>query len=214
MEKEDLDVQKKEVAYFMRRLYHKNLTTTSGGNISIKLMCGKILITPSGTDKARMKSDQIGLLSFSGENLTPHLTPSMESRLHIAVYNQRPDITAIIHAHPPISTAFTAMRKSINCTLTSEARAILGTPMVAPYALMGTALLADQVAETAKLANVILMENHGVICLGQSLLAAFDRMEVLEAAAKMTLITELLKGKKELSPQKLREIDDLLATNF
>jgi L-fuculose-phosphate aldolase len=211
MEKEDLNEQKKEVAYFMRRLYNKNLTTTSGGNISIKLKYGKILITPSGTDKARMKSDQIGLLSFAGENLTPHLKASMESRMHIAVYNQRPDIKAIIHAHPPIATAYTAMRKSINCTLTSEARAILGKPMVAPYALMGTALLADRVAETVKHANVILMENHGVICLGQSLLAAFDRMEVLEAAAKMTLITELLKGKKELSPQQLREIDDLLA---
>jgi L-fuculose-phosphate aldolase len=211
MKKENLDVQKKEVAYFMRRLYNKNLTTTSGGNISIKREDGLILITPSGTDKGRMRSDRVGILSIAGENQTPHLKPSMESGMHIAIYNRRPDIKAIIHAHPPIASAYTAMRKSINCTLTSEARAILGTPMVAPYALMGTSLLADRVAETVKHANVILMENHGVICLGQSLLAAFDRMEVLEAAAKMTLITELLKGKKELNPQQLKEIDDLLA---
>jgi L-fuculose-phosphate aldolase len=135
----------------------------------------------------------------------------MESRMHIAVYNQRPDIKAIIHAHPPVATAYTAMRLSINCTLTSEARTILGIPMVAPYALMGTPLLAERVAETAKQTNVVLMENHGVICLGKNLLAAFDRLEVLEAAAKMTLITELLKVKRELNPQQLREIDDLLA---
>jgi L-fuculose-phosphate aldolase len=211
MNKEKLDVQKKEVAYFMRRLYNRNLTTASGGNVSIKLEDGRMLITPSATDKARMKSDQIGVLSLAGENQTPFLKLSMESGMHIAVYNQRPDISAIIHAHPPIASAFTALCKSINCTLTSEARAILGTPVVAPYALMGTPLLADRVAETVKQANVILMENHGVICLGQSLLAAFDRLEVLEAAAKMTLITELLKGKKELNPKQLREIDDLLA---
>lgn len=211
MEKDKLDATKKEVAYFMRRLYNKNLTTTSGGNVSVKLEDGRMLITPSATDKARMKSDQIGILSLAGENQTPHLKLSMESGMHIAIYNKRPDINAIVHAHPPIASAFTAMRKSINCTLTSEARAILGTPVLAPYALMGTPLLADRVAETVKQANVILMENHGVICLGQSLLAAFDRLEVLEAAAKMTLITELLKGKKELNPQQLREIDELLA---
>jgi len=211
MNKDKLDGYKKEVAYYMRRLYNKNLTTTSGGNVSIRLEDGRLLITPSATDKGRMKSDQIGILSFKGENQTPDLKLSMESGMHVAVYNKRQDINAIIHAHPPIASAFTAMRKSINCTLTSEARAILGTPVVAPYALMGTPLLADRVAETVKHANVILLENHGVICLGHSLLAAFDRLEVLEAAAKMTLITELLKGKKELKPQQLREIDDLLA---
>lgn len=205
------DGQKKEVAYFMRRLYNKGLTTTSGGNISLKLEDGRILITPSATDKARMKSDQIGLLSSTGKNRTPHLKLSIESGMHIALYGKRPDIKAIIHAHPPIASAFTALRKNINCTLTSEARAILGTPVMAPYALMGTPLLADRVAIAVKHANVILLENHGVICLGSTLLAAFDRMEVLEAAARMTLITELLKGKKELNPQQLREIDDLLA---
>ena len=110
-----------------------------------------------------------------------------------------------------LPSAFTALHRSINCTLTSEARAILGMPKMAPYALMGTPLLADLVAENAADTNVILLENHGIICLGQTLLAAFDRMEVLEAAAKMTLITELLKEKKELNPRQLREIDDLLA---
>jgi L-fuculose-phosphate aldolase len=211
MNNDYLDACKKEVAYLMRRLYNKNLTTTSGGNVSMRLEDGRLLITPSATDKGRMKSDQIGLLSMTGENQTPHLKLSMESGMHIAVYEKRPDVNAIIHAHPPVASAFTALHTSINCTLTSEARAILGIPVVAPYALMGTPLLADRIADMVQHANVILMENHGVLCLGDSLLAAFDRIEVLEAAAKMTLITELLKGKKELNPQRLREIDDLLA---
>lgn len=211
MQETKLNEYKKEVAYFMRRLYSKNLTTTSGGNISLKLDNQRILITPSGLDKGRMKSDQIGLLSMNGENYTPGLKPSMESGMHIAIYKKRPDIKAIVHAHPTIASGFTALHKSINCTLTAEARAILGTPKTASYALMGTPALAAIVAETSADVNVILLENHGIICLGENLLGAFDRIEVLEAAAKMTLITELLKEKKELSPQRLKDIDTLLA---
>jgi L-fuculose-phosphate aldolase len=211
MNEKKLNGYKKEVAYFMRRLYNKNLTTTSGGNISFKIDADRLLITPSALDKGRMKSDQIGLLTMSGENKTSSLKLSIESGMHLAIYKKRPDIQAIVHAHPPIASSFTALHRCINCTLTSEARAILGIPRTAPYALMGTALLADIVAENATDTNVILMENHGIICLGKTLLAAFDRMEVLEAAAKMTLITELLKEKKELSPIQLREIDNLLA---
>ena len=211
MKTELLNGYKKEVAYFMRRLYNKNLTTTSGGNISFRLDDNRLLITPSATDKGRMKSDQIAVLTMKGKNQTTVLKPSIETGMHIAVYQKRPDIKAIVHAHPPVASAFTALQRSINCTLTSEARAILGVPGMAPYALMGTPLLADLVAEKAIGTDVILLENHGIICLGQTLLAAFDRMEVLEAAAKMTLITELLKEKKELNPRQLREIDDLLA---
>jgi L-fuculose-phosphate aldolase len=211
MTAELLNKYKKEVAYFMRRLYDKNLTTTSGGNISFRLDDDRLLITPSATDKGRMKSDQIGVITMSGKNQKSVLKPSIEAGMHIAIYYKRPDIKAIVHAHPPVASAFTALNRSINCTLTSEARAILGIPRQAPYALMGTPLLAERVAENAIDTSVILLENHGIICLGQTLLAAFDRMEVLEAAAKMTLITELLKEKKELNPSQLREIDDLLA---
>jgi L-fuculose-phosphate aldolase len=211
MKADILNENRKEVAYFMRRLYSKNLTTTSGGNISFRLDDNRLLITPSATDKGRMKSDQISVLRMTGENQTSLLKPSIETGMHIAIYHKRPDIKAIVHAHPPVASGFTALHRNINCTLTAEARAILGIPRIAPYALMGTSLLADLVAENAVDTNVILLENHGIICLGPTLLAAFDRMEVLEAAAKMTLITELLKEKRELNPDQLREIDDLLA---
>jgi len=148
---------------------------------------------------------------MTGENMTPSLKPSIESGMHIAIYKKRPDVNAIVHAHPTVATAFTALHKSINCTLIAEARAILGTPKLAPYALMGTPSLADIVAESIADTNILLLENHGIICLGNTLLAAFDRMEVMEAAAKMTLISDLLNDKKELNPRQLREIDDLLA---
>ena len=209
MKEEDLIKAKKEVAYFMKRLYKKNLTTTSGGNISFRFNNNTILVTPSELDKARIKGKQIGAISMEGNSLVPDMKLSIETAMHLEIYKKRPDIKAIIHAHPPISSSFTAMNKKINCSLIAEAYFILGSPQVAPYALMGTKLLADIVAEKAIHTDTILMLNHGIICLGESLLRAFNKMEVVEAAAKMTLITELMKDARQLTPEQLKELDNL-----
>jgi L-fuculose-phosphate aldolase len=212
----ELKYLQKEIACFMRRLYDRGLTTASGGNISIRLK-DEILITPSALDKGCIKAKHIGMISIKGENLTPGLKPSIESGMHLAIYQMRPDVNAIVHAHPPTATTFTAINKEINCTLIAEARAVLGQPEMAPYALMGTEELAATAAAaavkkdpaTAMKPNVILLENHGVICFGKDLLTAFDRMEVLECAAKMTLISTLMGGAKPLSAGQLVEIDAL-----
>jgi L-fuculose-phosphate aldolase len=202
---------RKEVARFMRRLYKRGLTSALGGNISIRLQEG-ILITPSGLDKETIKGDQIGLISYTGENLSAGLKPSIEYAMHLAIYRSRPDVCAIVHAHPPLATSFTALQKNIDCSITAEVRAILGTPVKAPYALMGTELLANQVAKSAALggSQVILMENHGIVCLGKDLLSAFDRMEVLEFAAKMTLVTGFIGNTHTLSREQMQEIDKLV----
>jgi len=204
---------RKEVARFMRRLYNRGLTTASGGNISVRLEKG-IFITPSALDKGLIRSKQVGMLTWEGKNLTPELKPSIESAMHLAIYQKRPDVKAIVHAHPPVATSFTAMRKAIDCTLIAEARAVLGTPVIAPYALMGTAELAAVAAAAAVAVadkpNVILLENHGIVCLGKDLLTAFDRLEVLEAAAKMTLITSIMGDVSPLIKEQLGEIDKLV----
>ena len=202
--------ERKDVAVFMKRLYDRKLTTASGGNISL-LVGDKILITPSQVDKGRVKSSEICILSRDGENLTSHLTLSMESQMHLEVYRKREDIKAIVHAHPLFATSFTVSEKSINTNLIGEARAVLGEPVKASYALMGSRSLAEIVAEACQNANVILMENHGILTLGNTLLQAYDRMEVLEVSAKMTLITDILGKKKELSIAELDEIDKLFA---
>ncbi len=204
----NFEKEKQETAFFMRRLYERGLTTCSGGNVSQR--AGDIiLITPSQTDKGFIKADEIAEIHINGENLTPHLCPSMETELHLAVYRNREDVNAIVHAHPVTATAFATTNKEINCKLTGETRAIIGIPINAPYAIMGSTSLADKVAEAAMQANVVLMENHGIICFGKNLLFAFDRMEVLEAAAKQTLITQLLGDKKEIPLSDLNEIDNL-----
>jgi L-fuculose-phosphate aldolase len=103
------------------------------------------------------------------------------------------------------------MQKEINCALIAEARIILGTPAITKYALAGTEELAAAITLAAeKNANVILLKNHGIVCLGQDLLTAFNRLEVLETAAKMTVITELMGSVKPLNKEQLREIDEML----
>jgi L-fuculose-phosphate aldolase len=198
----------KMVAYFMRRLYERNLTTTSGGNVSQRVD-DLILITASQTDKATIDESQIGIVSITGENLTPNLKISMEAKMHQAVYQSRPDVKAIVHAHPVFATSFAIARKEIKTNLSGEARAILGKPVMASYELMGTRELADKVAHVSLSGNVILMENHGILTVGESLLQAYDRMEVLEASAKMTFITSILGNAKELSESELNAIDKL-----
>ncbi len=201
--------QRKEVARFMRRLYRLGLTTTSGGNISSRVSEDIIVITPSATDKGRMKWKEVGVISILGENLTPDLKPSIEYALHLNIYKKRADVVAIVHAHPVFASSFTAMKFPINTSLTAEARAICGEPLFVPYALMGSVELADIVAEHSLDADILLLENHGILTTGATILQAFDKLEVLENAAKMTLIIEMKGKKRMLSPSRIHEIDRL-----
>lgn len=199
--------ERKEVARFMRRLYKNGLTTTSGGNISLRISDDIIIITPSATDKGRMRWREVGVLNIIGENLTPDLKPSIESEMHLSIYKKKKETKAIVHAHPVCASAFTAMRCKINTDLTAEARAILGDPMAVTYALMGTGELATLVAEKVMHSDVLLLENHGILTTGSNLLQAFDKIEVLENAARMTLIADMTKKKSPLSKSRILQID-------
>ena len=199
---------KKEIAYFMRRLYRQKLSTTSGGNISAREN-GFIYITPSEVDKGEMKTEQVGKVDLEGNIIESSHKLSIETAMHLAIYKARPDIKAIVHAHPPYATSYASSNKKLNSALTSEGRLILGNIAYADYALMGTDDLAKVVAKASIDSNVILMENHGVIALGKSLLKAFDRLEVLEFTAKMNFITETLNMRVPLTKEQLTEIDKL-----
>ena len=194
---------------FMRRLYRQGLTTTSGGNISLKISDDIILITPSATDKGRMRWKEVGIMNMKGENLIPALKPSIENEMHLSIYRKNKDVKAVVHAHPVFASAFTATKFTINTNLTAEARAICGDPLFVPYALMGTKELASLTAESTAKSDVLLLENHGVLTIGKGLLQAFDKLEVLENAAKITLIVELTKMKSPLTKPRIREIDKL-----
>lgn len=207
--KEKYKSERKEVARFMRRLYKHGLTTTSGGNISLRLSEELILITPSATDKGRMKWKEVGIVGIFGENHTPHLKPSMETAMHLAIYKKRNDVLAIVHAHPVFASLFTAIKAKINTNLTAEAKAILGNPLFVRYALMGSAALAEVAAENAMKSDILLLENHGILTTGTNILQAFDKIEVLENAAKMTLMAEMTGKKRPLDKTRILELEKL-----
>jgi len=207
--KKKYKAERKEVARFMRRLYRHGLTTTSGGNISIRLSDELILITPSATDKGRMKWKEVGIITISGENLTPGLKPSIETEMHLSIYKKKKEVLAIVHAHPVFASLFTAIKSKINTSLTAEAKAILGDPLLVRYAVMGSVALAEVAAENILKSDILLLENHGILTTGSNLLQAYDKIEVLENAAKMTLMTEMTGRKRPLDKVRILELERL-----
>lgn len=206
-----MNEQKEAVADCMNRLYRQGLTTTSGGNISLRVPGGLVLLTPSATDKGNMNAAQIAVIGIDGINHTPALKPSIETSMHLEIYKRHSHVQAIVHAHPPMASTFVAARKPINVRLIAETYAIVGEPVIAPYALMGSPELAASVAGSIKKdTTCVLMENHGVLCVGDTLLQAFDRIEVLENAARINLYVAQLGGGVELDEIQLREIDDMM----
>ena len=186
----DTDKYKNELAAFMRRLYRQKLTTTLGGNLSMLLPDGNMIITSSGTDKGEIQKDDIGTMDLDGNIIGKPFTPSIETKMHTALYKVRPDIKAVVHAHPVTACAFAATSAEINYKLTVETYVIIAKIAYAKYFPMGTKELAWEVADKARNANCIIMKKHGALTVGKSLLEAFDRLEILENAAQMTLLTE------------------------
>jgi len=201
--------ERKQVAAIMRRLYRQGLTTCSGGNISLRVDDDRFLITPSTLDKGKINYRQIAVMTLSGENLSPGLKPSIEADMHQRILRYRKDINAVVHAHPKHASFFTATEtRKIRTDLLAEARFVLGEPAFAPYALMGTPELGKNLEYAlAGRACVALLENHGVLTIGKTLLEAFDRIEVLEAAAEITLMAGCSVKPSPLDDRRLSEID-------
>ena len=187
------DEKRAEVARIMKRIYDRGLTTATGGNVSVR--SGSVmLITPSGKDKASLSADDIAIVSIdTGENLTPEKKLSIETEMHRGVYIARPDVGAVVHSHPVFASLFSASRTPVDTAIIAESYYLLGDVQKVPYALMGTAELAERVAEYAgKGSMALLLENHGAIAFGHDLLSAFDRLECLEQSAKLTFLSRTI----------------------
>lgn len=201
--------EKNEISGFMQRLYNKGLTTCSGGNISLRISEKNMLITPSRTDKGNLSPEEICALDMDGNITISGINISMESKFHMAIYKKRPDINAIVHAHPVYATAFSLSDEKFDTSLTGETRALLGTPVIAGYKLMGTEELAAEVSSVCEHSNVIIMKHHGIITVGKTLFEAYDRMELCEVNAKMLYISRIMGFSARLSKNQLDEIDML-----
>ena len=188
--------QREMVANTMNRLFARGLTTVSGGNISFRINDELFCITPSALDKSCLTADLIAIVGFDGTNHTPHLKLSIESEIHRLVLINRPDINAVVHSHPIYASTFSTLEgeNKILANLTAEAYFFLKDVINVPYHLMGTGPLASEVAKYSKDYDVMLMQNHGAIVLAKDLLGGFDKMDLLERSAQMTIVAKQLES--------------------
>lgn len=176
-----------QITLIMFRIYERVLTTTSGGNLSIIDEDGNIWITPAGVDKGLLKPSDIVCVKKDGTVIGDH-KPSSEYPFHLAIYRKRPDIKAIVHAHPPGLVAFSIVRKTPDTRILPQTFSLCGEIGYAPYALPGTEELGQSIAnEFGKGVSVVIMENHGTVIGGTDISDAYQKFESIEVSARSIL---------------------------
>lgn len=196
-----------QITEIIRRIYASGLTTTSGGNISIKDPEGNIWVTPSAIDKGSLQRKDIVCVSPDG-SVSGHYKPSSEFPFHKAIYEARPDIKAVIHAHPPALVSFSIVRKMPDMNIIPQAKHVCGPMGYAKYALPGGKELGVNIAEEFKKGFMsVIMENHGTVVGGLDLKDAFVRFETLEFSARTIINASTIDSPLYLSDNQIEAFE-------
>lgn len=169
------------------RLYQRGFVAANDGNLSIKVSSNEIWTTPTGVSKGFMTKDMLVKVDPSGHILEGHCKPSSELKMHLRIYAEAPEVQAVVHAHPPVSTTFAVAGIPLDRPVLQEAVVQLGIVPIAPYAPPGSEALAESVAPFCKLARGLLLEYHGAVTWGSSIEQALNRMESMEHYATILL---------------------------
>ena len=192
-----------QISTIITRIYNYGMTTTSGGNISLLDEEGNIWITPAGVDKGNLRFQDIVCITNDG-NIEGFHQPSSEFPFHKAIYDNRPDINAIIHAHPPALVAFSIVRKIPDTNIIPQAKHVCGSVGYAKYELPGSDKLGKSIASSFLDGyDVVIMENHGVVVGGIDLAEAFQKFETLEFCARSTIEASAVGNVKSLDDEQI-----------
>jgi len=196
-----------QITTIISRIYKRGMTTTSGGNISIIDENGDIWVTPSAIDKGSLSASDIICVKKDGTIIGKH-KPSSEFPFHKAIYEVRPDIKSVIHAHPPALVSFSIVRQIPNTNIISQAKHICGPIGYADYELPGSEKLGEVIAEEFKKGyKAIIMENHGTVLGGSDLSDAFERFETLEFCARTIVYGSQIGEPKYLTDAQIDEFE-------
>jgi L-fuculose-phosphate aldolase len=198
-----------EIVRFGKLLHQTGLVAATDGNLSVRLGDGTFLCTPTVMSKGLMEADDLVIVDAHGHKVGGRRNVSSEIAMHLFIYRRRPDVGAVVHAHPPTATGFAAAGMPLDSALCSEIVITLGTVPLANYETPGTPELAEGLAPLVGDHDAILMANHGVVTYGVDLLTAYMNMETVEHYAKIALVTHTLGKQQPLSDvhvNKLREI--------
>lgn len=197
-----------DIVQIGRMMAEKGWIAASDGNISARLPDGRVLATPAGACKGMLTEDHPIVCGLDGKKIEGKGQPTSELHMHLTIYTMRPDVKAVVHAHPPVATGFAAAGRDLNLGLLPEVIVGLGSVPLAPYGTPGTPALGESLLPYVEHHDAALLANHGAVAWGEELLQAFFRLDKVEHFARITLVAELLGGARAL-PR--REIERLFA---
>jgi L-fuculose-phosphate aldolase len=194
-----------EIVAVCCRLYDRGLIAGQDGNVSVRLQSGHILVTPAGLSKVDVTPDDLVELSLDGTQVTEGPAASSEVGMHLRIYRERPDVRAIVHAHPPVATAFGVAGRDFMDAVLPEVIFHLGRVPLVPFALPGTPALGDAMAPFLADHDAFLLASHGATTVGPTLRLAHQRMESLEHAAR------ILQAAEQIGPVTPLRAEDIAA---
>src|SRR5262249_48202069 len=174
------------------RLYQKCLIAAGDGNVSCRLGEDRVLVTPTGFHKGYIHPQDLIVTDLGGRRKRGEHLPSSEFQMHALCYAERPDVGAVVHAHPPLAVALALAGVSLSEPVLSEACLVLGPILTAPYSTPTTDEVPRVLRPYVRQANAVVMDRHGALTYGRSLDEAYNRMEAMEHAAKITHAARLL----------------------
>lgn len=196
------------------RVAEKGFVTATDGNVSARLPNGNILATPTSINKGFVTINDLIEVSINGVQISGSRQPSTEMDMHLFIYNNRSDVNAVVHCHPPFATGFATARIPLNECLFPEVIVNFGAIPLAPYATPSTQEVSDSIAPFVKNADAILLANHGVVTYGKDLWDAYFKMEKAEHAAHITFVARMLGGEKPLNSEQLQLLRNISVESY
>ena len=189
-----------------RLIYQKGWVAANDGNISVRLDDRRILCTCTGVSKGMMTPADLVVCDLEGDKIEGSRERTTEIGMHLTIYQMRPDVSAVVHAHPPVATGFAVAGRALDQALLPEVVVSLGCVPLAEYGLPGTPALSAGMLPYIPKYDAILLGNHGSVSYGEDLYKAFFKMEVVEHFARVTLVAELLGGPNVLPRREVAKL--------
>lgn len=197
---------REEIVRVCRRMYEKGWVAANDGNVSVRMGPEEILCTPTALSKSMVSEGDLIICDLNGCKVRGVRECTSEIHMHLAAYRMRPDVMAVVHAHPPFATGFAAAGRALNKALLPEVVVQLGAVPLAPYGLPGTPALAEGMRPFISTYDAILLENHGCTTFGADVWQAFFRMETVEHLAHVTFVAELVGGARALPRSEVEKL--------
>ncbi len=200
---------KKEICEVGHKLWLKGFVAANDGNISVKINDHEFYCTPTGVSKGSLTPDMIIKVDENGKKLEGKLNPSSEIKMHMRVYKERPDVTAVVHAHPPVATAFTVADIELDQYILPEAVLTIGNVPTCDYGTPSTMEIPDSLDPYLQNHDAFLLRNHGALTVGCNLNKAFFVMEEVEFNAVICKHAMDLGAVHEISSNQLKKLMEL-----